>query len=482
MGKGVTVQATETRSQPRAGTKRGSRGAHQRLVVVANRLPVRRVEAGWETSPGGLVAALHPLLTDRGGAWVGWDGTVSEHRGAPEPFTHDQIDIRPVGMSPGERDAFYYGFCNGTIWPLYHDCVRPPEFHRRWWRPYREMNMRFAQAAVDAAGGDDLIWVHDYQLQLVPGYVRMRRPRARVGYFHHIPFPPEELFAKLPWRTHLLEGLLGADVIGFQTKLAAQNFSRAARRFTSARGTDRNLQYEGRTVRVDAFPISIDSSRFEALSRDAETVEAAERLRASLDYRRIILGVDRLDYTKGVDLRLRAYEEVLSRGSVSAEDTVFVQVAVPTREQVGEYADLRSTVNEHVGRINGSHSRLGRVAVQYIYRSLPFEELVACYRAADVMIITPYCDGMNLVAKEYVATRTDNSGVLVLSEFAGASLELKQALHVNPHDVDGIADAIERAVTLDPGEARKRMGAMRRTVRHHDVFAWSDSFLRELAR
>lgn len=478
------MHATET---PETATtaERRTPGEHRRLVVVANRLPVRRVTQNgqdrWETSPGGLVAALHPLVRDRGGAWIGWDGTAAQGAGSPAPFTHDQIDIRPVGMSPEERDAFYYGFCNETIWPLYHDCVRPPEFHRRWWRPYREMNMRFAQAAVEAAGEDDLVWVHDYQLQLAPGYVRMRRPGARIGYFNHIPFPPEELFAKLPWRTQILEGLLGADVVGFQTKLAAQNFARAAKRFTSAHGSDTRLRYEGRTVRVDAFPISIDCGQFEAMAERPETVAAYERLRESLDYRRIILGVDRLDYTKGVDLRLRAYEEVLSRGSVSAEDTVFVQVAVPTREKVGEYADLRATVNEYVGRINGSYSRLGRVAVQYIYRSLPFEELVACYRAADVLIVTPYCDGMNLVAKEYVATRLDDTGVLVLSEFAGAALELKQALQVNPHDIDGIADSIERAVSLDPVEARKRMGAMRRTVRRHDVFAWSDSFLRELA-
>lgn len=478
------MRATETAPETHTGTRPGAPSERRRLVVVANRLPVRRVEQDgsdrWETSPGGLVAALHPLLQDRGGAWVGWDGTVSEGQ-ATAPFTHERIEIRPVGMSPDERDAFYYGFCNETIWPLYHDCVRPPEFHRRWWRPYREMNTRFAEAAVEVSNEDDLIWVHDYQLQLAPGHIRMRRPHARIGFFNHIPFPPEELFAKLPWRTQILEGLLGSDVIGFQTKLAAQNFARAARRFTSAHGSDTKLQYEGRTVRVGAFPISIDYGLFDRMARSPDIVAASQRLRESLDYRRIILGVDRLDYTKGVDLRLRAYEEVLTRGSVTAEDTVFVQVAVPTREKVGEYADLRSSVNEHVGRINGSHSRLGRVAVQYIYRSLPWEELVACYRAADVMIITPYRDGMNLVAKEYVATRTDDTGVLVLSEFAGAALELKQALLVNPHDVNGIADSIERSLALDPSEASQRMGAMRRTVRRHDVFAWSDSFLRELA-
>jgi Trehalose-6-phosphate synthase len=452
-------------------------------VVVANRLPVRRTPEGWETSPGGLVSAIYPFLKDRGGAWVGWDGSESEpgRSDPPAPFTHDGIQVRPVPLSSAEVESFYHGFSNETLWPLYHDAIRTPQFHRRWWHPYREVNMRFAQLAVEASADRDLIWVQDYQLQLVPGYVRLHRPRARIGYFNHIPFPPEELFAKLPWRQQILEGLLGADVVGFQTKLAAQNFSRAARQFTSAKGTDTRLEFQGRTVVVDAFPISIDFDRYSRAAGEADVSELSTRLRESLDGRRILLGVDRLDYTKGIDIRLRAFEELLERGRIGVDDTCLVQVAVPTREAVEDYAELRSTVEELVGRVNGTHGRLGRVAVHYIYRSLPWAELLACYRAADAMVVTPLRDGMNLVAKEYVACRNDDSGALVLSEFAGAALELKQALLVNPHDVDGMADAMERALTIAPADARRRMAAMRRTVGGHTVYDWSDSFLRVLS-
>jgi len=454
------------------------------LVVLANRLPVRKVDPGpsgdqWATSPGGLVSAMAPILRSKDGAWVGWAGEAGD---APRPFTHDGIRNVPVGVSQSELEAFYYGFCNRTIWPLFHDAVRPPEFHRRWWWPYVEVNSRFASAAAKRLSVGGTAWVHDYQLMLAPQMIRMKKPGARIGFFLHIPFPPEELFAQLPWRRQIIEGLLGADVVGFQTKLAASNFARAARRLTDATGSDTELRFRGRKVAVRAFPISIDAPRFEEIAASDGVVSRVSSLREILGpERRVILGVDRLDYTKGIDIRLRSFEELLTRGTVSAGSAVFVQVAVPSRESVDEYAVERESIERVVGRVNGSFTEPGRVPVHYLYRSLPVEELVAYYRLADVMMVTPYRDGMNLVAKEYVASRTDGTGVLVLSEFAGAANEMRGALLVNPHDIDGMAQALEAALHLPKNEASKRMAALRRVVRRNSVFDWADAFLGAVA-
>lgn len=438
----------------------------------------------WKTSPGGLVSALVPFLRERGGVWIGWDGAESDPNDNSHkpiaPFAHDGMNIHPIALDEREVNGFYRGFSNGTIWPLYHDSIRSPRFRRRWWHAYREANMRFAQGAIERTDDRDMIWIHDYQLQLVPGYVRMHRPNARIGFFLHIPFPPQELFAKMPWRTTLLENLLGADIIGFQTRLGAANFAKAARQFTSARGSDSALEFNGRTIRIAPYPISIDTEHYE---RSANTQIVDERIAAikkDLRARRIVLAVDRLDYTKGVEYRLRAFEELLRRDHIPPEGVVFVQIAVPSREKVDEYQDLRAEVNELVGRINGNHGSVGDVPVHYIYNSIPFEQLMAMYRAADVMMVTPLRDGMNLVAKEYVATRSDDTGVLVLSEFAGASLELKQAVLVNPYDVDGMADALERALWIEPGEGRRRMNALRKVVQRHTVYDWAGSFLEAL--
>ena len=456
----------------------------RRLVVVANRLPVNRVKrqgtVQWETSPGGLVAALRPILESSDCCWVGWPGFAGT---APKPFTHDHIAQRPVSLSTEDLDAFYLGFCNGTIWPLYHDAVRSPEFHRHWWRPYVAVNRRFAAAAAEVLKQGDTVWIHDYQLQLVPAMLRELRPDVKIGFFLHIPFPPEELFAQLPWRRQILVGLLGADVVGFQTRPGAKNFARAAREFTSARGSDTLLEFDGRAVRVGAFPISIDVNRYADLAASPEVQARAAQIKRQLSgNRQIILGVDRLDYTKGIDTRLRAYETLLDRNPQAAKECVLIQVAVPTREKVREYVELRTRIEQWVGHINGRYGEPGFMPVQYLYRSLPVEKLVAYYLAASIMVVTPLRDGMNLVAKEYVATRLDHSGVLVLSEFAGAARELRGALLVNPHDIDGLASALEAGLRLPEDEAKRRMKALRRTVIRHDVHAWARTFLETLAQ
>lgn len=448
------------------------------LVVVANRLPVRQVSAPggprWETSPGGLVSALRSVFEERQFTWVGWPGQTSERL---LPFEQDGVLHQPVGLSAREVEEYYEGFANGTIWPLFHDAIRPPEYHRSWWQPYVEVNRRFAETTAANLAPDGTAWIHDYHLQLVPKFLRELRPDAFISYFLHIPFPPEELFAQLPWRQQLLEGMLGADVIAFQTNLGAQNFSRLCRRFAGAQGSDELLKVGDRLVRVAALPISVDNERLQAVAAQPAVQARAQELKRSLGGRTIFLGVDRLDYTKGIDCRLRAYETFLAQHPDAVDNTVFLQVAVPSREKVLDYVHIRNHVEQLVGQINGAYATPNRTPIHYLYRNLPLEELVAYYLAADVMVVTPFRDGMNLVAKEYVSCRHDDSGVLILSEFTGAAKELQEALLVNPHDVDGVGTAFANARAMAKDERERRMASLRHIVHQRDVHGWAERCL-----
>lgn len=457
----------------------------QDIVIVANRLPVKQEidEDGtsrWITSPGGLVAALKPAMAEDNVAWLGWTGGLDQ---IEEPFDHDGIHLVPVPLSPEERELHYEGMANGTFWPLYHDKIIPAEFHRHWYDGYRRVNRRFAVAAAEAAAPGATVWVHDYQLQLVPGILRELRPDLRIGFFLHIPFPPPELFYQLPWREELTFGLLGADLIGFQTPEHADNFQRLAIRLGVATRQKKSVLNVGnRTVTLKAVPIGIDNARYDEASTDPAIIERAQDLRARLGQpHKVLLGVDRLDYTKGIDLRLRAYKELLAEGRLNPATVTMIQVAEPSRDKVDAYITLRERVERLVGEINGDFGRVGFPVVHYIHQSQTFEELMAMYRAADVMLVTPFNDGMNLVAKEYVATRYDETGALVLSEFAGAAVELKDALLVNPHDIDGVKAAIMEAVELDAEESRDRMRSLRRVVRRNDAVTWARNFLDALA-
>jgi trehalose 6-phosphate synthase len=423
------------------------------LVIVANRLPVVRARVKghqqWKRSPGGLVSALTPIVQRARGAWVGWTGSTGP---APEPFTLDRIRHLPVPLSRAQYQSFYNGFCNETIWPLYHYAVREPEYHRHWWSPYVNVNKRFAEITAKAAAKGGAVWIHDYHLQLVPA---------------------------LPWRRHILEGLLGADVVGFQTQNGAQNFLRLAQRYADARVEGGVVKIHDREVRVGAFPISTDFERYSKLAGKTAVIERSLELRQQVGKgRKIILGVDRL--TKGIDVRLRAFRDLLSRREDLLQECVLVQLAVPSRERVKEYQQLRREVEELVGQINGEFGEVGMTPVQYLHRELPTDELVALYRAAEVKLVTPFADGMNLVAKEYVATRIDDTGVLILSEFAGAAHELKTALQVNPHDVDGLAETMDMAISLPAREVKRRMRRMRDVVRNHTVYDWADDFVSAL--
>jgi len=457
------------------------------LVVVSNRLPIDETVAPdgaseWRRSPGGLVSALHAILRDASATWVGWAGRVGP---APELPDLDGVRLRAVPLSTEDFADYYEGFANATLWPLYHDAVEQPVYHRRWWEAYQRVNQRFAAATAEVAERDAVVWVQDYHLQLVPSMLRALRPDLRIGFFMHIPFPPGELFVQLPRRIELLRGLAGADLVGFQLPGGAHNFIRLATRLLGATGQaggrSPHLELDGRVIRTGAFPISIDVGEIEALADRDEAVCRARQLRRDLgDPDRVILGVDRLDYTKGIDHRLKAYRELLADGRIKVPDTVMVQVAVPSRERVGHYRILRDRIEREVGRINGEYGRVGAAAVHYLNRSFAPPELAALYRAADVMMVTPLRDGMNLVAKEYVAARVDGGGALVLSEFAGAAAELRQAYQVNPHDLDGMKDTLVQVLEADPGEKRQRMRAMRRYLRAHDVHRWARAYLSAL--
>ncbi|GAA3994176.1 trehalose-6-phosphate synthase [Allokutzneria multivorans] len=462
------------------------------FIVVANRLPVdlERLEDGterWKRSPGGLVSALEPFLRSRSGAWVGWPGVPDVE---VEPFEDTGVHLHPVPLSAKEVADYYEGFSNGTLWPLYHDVVAPPVYHRHWWEAYVRVNRRFADATAEAAGPGATVWVQDYQLQLVPAMLRERRPDLKIGFFLHIPFPPVELFQQLPWRTEIIRGLLGADLVGFHRPGGAQNFLWLARRLLGlepSRGavgvrTRPGVVPNGdRMVRVGAFPISIDSAGLDALAHDPDVQKRAQEIRNELgNPKKIMLGVDRLDYTKGIDVRLHALGEMLAEGRIDPEDVIMVQLATPSRERVEHYQQMRDDIEGLVGRINGQFGKIGHPAVHYLHQSVDRKELVAYFCAADVMVVTPVRDGMNLVCKEYVATRHDLGGALVLSEFAGAAAELTSAFLVNPHDLDGVKNALQAALDVDPAEGRRRMRALRRQVLTHDVDRWARSFLEAL--
>lgn len=455
------------------------------FVVVANRLPVDRVvhddgSVDWRTSPGGLVTALEPVMRSKGGAWVGWHGAPDE---TIEGFEHDGYEIVPVVLGQTEYEEYYEGFSNATLWPLYHDTVAFPEFHREWWDAYQKVNRRFADEAAAVAAEGATVWVQDYQLQLVPQMLRELRPDLKIGFFLHIPFPPTEIFAQLPWRRQIVEGLLGADLVGFQVEGGAQNFLRLVRKHT-------DLAVEGDTVQVGeahsctarAYPISIDSEGFAALAESPEAVEEAEQLLEDLGHpKHVFLGVDRLDYTKGLRQRIRAMGELFRDGRLDPQETVYLQVATPSRERVSEYMKLRDDIDLLVGRINSQTGDVGRAPIVYMHRGFPRQTMAAMYRIADVMLVTPLRDGMNLVAKEYVACHPGDGGSLVLSEFAGAASELEQAYSVNPYDLNGMKDVFMRALTDSYEERAKRMRALKEQVSTHTIERWADSFLGDLA-
>jgi trehalose 6-phosphate synthase len=468
------------------------------LVVVANRLPVSRVEDGedgsvrWQASAGGLVTALHPVVDEVGGAWVGWDDDAG---GVPSRVDGLNVDLHPVSLTRAQVRGYYHGFANRTLWPLFHDLVADPVVDRRWWRDYQEVNRAFADAtlrAIEATRRDHeqepLVWVQDYHLMLVPEMLRSAAPTSPLGFFLHTPFPPPELVARLPWRDQLLQGLLAADSVGFHTVRYRDNFVRAVQQLLPGASPlgDSVALPDGRHVRCVAHPISIDADAFAELATSEETETELAELREQFSGRRVLLGVDRLDYTKGIRHRLQAIELMLEREPELRGRIAFVQVAVPSRDDVKEYRELRTEVETEVGRINGRFTEPGHdVPVHYLYRGVSKQKLAAYYRLADVMCVTPLKDGMNLVAKEFVTCQAAGAGAgaLLLSEFAGAILEFgEHAVRCNPFDIEGLSYLLTSALELDEVDRRHRIQAMAEAVRERDVYRWVRDELADIER
>src|SRR3954447_8394730 len=457
-----------------------------RVLIVANRLPVtvRATDTGVEVqkSTGGLATGLLRPHEQSGGLWIGWSGASDELSSEQRAQLDEQLaGMRLVGvpLTQDQVTRYYEGFSNGVLWPLFHYLVDQIPLHVRDWEPYVEVNELFAEYAAQHYQPGDLIWVHDYQLLLVPELLRKRLPDARIGFFLHIPFPSEELFRTLPERGRLLGGLLGADLVGFHTPAYLRHFAASLTQLLGLTVDIDRVQLSDREVRLGVFPMGIDAESFGALARDPATIAEAENLRGADDLK-LLVGVDRLDYTKGIPRHLLAFERMLQTHPELREHVRLVQVAVPSRTGVEAYQEFRSLVEGLVGRINGAFGTPRWVPVHYIYRGLSEPELVALYRAADVMLVTPLRDGMNLVAKEFVASRLDGDGVLVLSEFAGAAWELPEAVQVNPYDVDGTAESYYRALTMPVEERRARLLPLRTRVETYDVHHWARTFLEQL--
>ena len=466
----------------------------RRLLVVSNRLPavVERRGDDWQIAPGsgGLVTALAPVMREQQGLWIGWPGCGDE---APlgqllDRFAQDNgFSLAAVPLSADEVEKYYRGFSNEALWPLFHDLLGFCRFSYDNWQVYLDVNRRFAQVVTEYAKADDLIWVHDYQLIGVGDQLRALKMPQPLGFFLHIPFPAPDLFRRLPWKDQLIRSLLAYDLLGFQTLRDRRNFiNTAISMVAGVEVVSRKRQYdllsfEGRTVRVGHFPISIDFDEFDSGARSKEVEDAAWYLHENLHGRQLMLGVDRLDYTKGIPERFLAFERALEKYPELITKISLMQLVVPSRTHVPDYQNLKETLDQLAGRINARFGRSIWNPIYYVYRSLDRTQLLARYRTSEIALITPLRDGMNLVAKEYCASSVENKGVLILSEFAGAADQLgKGAVLVNPYDIESTADAIYQAYGMKSAERSKRMKLLRNEVRRNDVHRWLDSFIKAL--
>jgi trehalose 6-phosphate synthase len=464
-----------------------------RLIIVSNRLPVvftKDTSGGWQvgSGAGGLITALAPVLRNRGGVWIGWPGLVQEDGVdfadlLDDAVQHSGYSLRPVLLNNWEKENYYRGFANEIIWPLFHDLQSHCRFYPDYWRAYRTVNHKFCEAIAHNSGRDDFIWVHDYHLMSVASALRDRSVKNRLGFFLHIPFPPLDIYLKLPWRFQILRHLLQYDLIGFQTTRDRRNFLGCVRAlvkeaFVTGKGSRATILTGPREINVGTFPISIDYKEFAQHAESKEVSDTAWYIHEQYQDQKIILGVDRLDYTKGILEKLMAFRNALHRYPELQEKVVMVQVVVPSRWEIPHYNTLKEEIERLVGEINGEFTRPGWMPLHYIYRHLDRAELLSYYRTAEIMLTTPWKDGMNLVAKEYCACNIEQNGVLILSEFAGATAQMyKHSLAVNPHDIEGVADAIHTAINMSADERARRMSAMRRAIRRQDVFWWVNAFL-----
>lgn len=461
----------------------------ERLIIAANRLPVSmsRHEGRFRAapSPGGLAAALASLPDSLQRVWVGWPG-VSEESLQDRDKEQIRTELNstgcvPVFLSQQQIDRYYLGFCNKTIWPLFHYFPIRTTFEQDFWASYKEVNNLFCDELMKVVEPGDSVWVHDFQLMLLPQMLRERSPDLSIGYFLHIPWPSSELFRLLPWREEILQGLLGADLIGFHTYDYVRHFLSSVARIIGLEHSMGEIAVQNRIVRVDAYPLGVDFEKHAHAAGDEEVKAEIETIRNTVGNRRIILSIDRLDYTKGIVERLEAFKWFLKTWPQYEGKVTLIMVAVPSRTGIEDYQLLRERLEQLVGRVNGEHGAIGYMPVWYLYRSMPFKTLTALYSAADVCLVTPLRDGMNLIAKEFVATKADGRGILILSEMTGAAGELGEALIVNVNDMHAVGQAIKDALEMPESEQIERNRIMQQRLRQYDVKRWANDFIHALA-
>ncbi len=462
----------------------------QRFIVVSNRLPILIKSAGGRPtiSPasGGLITALEPLLKRNHGVWVGWPGNFDlsedEVLKLSEKYHHRMgYNLHPIILTKEEVELFYEGFSNEILWPLFHDLQSECHFDPKFWETYQTVNQKFAIKSLPLIENDDFIWIHDYHLMLMGQYLRSEEISTKMSFFLHIPFAPLDIFLKIPWRFEILRGLLQYDFIGFQTKRDKRNFIHCIKTLLKdiTIRTYKNHEIcliEGREVYIGTFPISIDFDEFSNLAQKGDVAEEARELKETLNEAKIVFSVDRLDYTKGIPYRLDGIRRFLEKYPEMHGEVIFLQLVVPSRTHISEYHDLKARIDQMVSEINSQFTRPGWVPIQYMFYELSRERLVAYYRAADVILVTPVKDGMNLVAKEYVAANVEENGVVILSEFAGAAAQMKEySLLVNPYDVEGVADSIHFALNLPASDRKSFMQSLRKLIKTEDIYHWISS-------
>lgn len=457
-----------------------------RLIIVSNRLPVKvkvkNEEIWYQSSEGGLATGLNSLSTSFERHWIGWPGVYPSNDELRKEIEEklEQQQLHGVFLTREQAKHYYEGYANSTLWPLFHYFFVYVRHDPRFWTSYIEVNRLFLQKVLAVAGKNDIIWVHDYHLMLLPGMIRKELPDARIGFFLHIPFPSYELFRSLTHRQDLLEGMLGSDLIGFHTYDYMRHFLSTVYRIMGLESYLNTISYQGREISVDSFPMGIDYNKYNHASELPQVQEYIQQYKTLYGNRKLILSVDRLDYSKGILHRLRAFTKLLDENPEVHGTISLILIVVPSRSQLEQYHKLKVKIDEMIGAINGTYSQMGWIPVHYLYQSLNFDQLTALYYIADIALVTPLRDGMNLVAKEYVAAKKDQPGVLILSEMAGASLELPQALIINPHNIGEITGAIHQAINMDPEEQKERMHRMQEHLLRHTVHKWASDFIGEL--
>lgn len=457
-----------------------------KIIIVSNRLPIKldikNDKFKFKQSEGGLATGLGSYYKEKGGTWIGWPGAIPKDQDMQQSI---ETELRTKGLEPVFLTAkqihdFYEGFSNETLWPLFHYFPSYANYNEQHWKTYVEVNQKFADVVIEQATPNDTIWIHDYQLMLVPQMVRKAFPDISIGFFQHIPFPSYEVFRLIPWRAELLAGLLGADLIGFHTNDDVRHFISAILRVMDVQSNMNVIRYGVKVIHADAFPIGIDYDKFHDQVSAQVTRRYSEKILEGLDGKKLMISIDRLDYSKGIVQRLEAFTMFLKRYPEFRSKLIFYQLIVPSRDKVWQYDQLKQEIDKMVSNINAEYGTLTWQPIQYFYRSWSLDMLSALYYTADIAIVTPMRDGMNLVCKEYIASKTDRSGVLILSEMAGASKELTEASTINPNDVVGVADAIFHGITMEESEKTHRIQAMQQTIKKFNIHLWVKNFLMRL--